>query len=524
MNMSKLKFSILSLVVAVSGLYGSLAHAQAKVMNPGEAYGQLIYLSADDVRSESAKYKVMNPLSIPVFAELPLDLSVVAGAITLSQQNLLSHVQLKSRARHTPNLDISGLPQGLSNPLFINLHDGDWVHMVLTATGGITIVPATEKQAQDYYNKKHSDPMALKADVKTSTIFKTSDLIWSDSIKVGSKAANYGELAKAVNTPEQTYVLPGYAVPFYYYQQFIDSNPNIKAMIDNILHDPMMNKVTMISYRKEKLQALSDLIMSKDTVVSQKLVDQLIPILDQIKTSDGLPKKFRVRSSTNSEDLTDFNGAGLYSSTAYKPVKNKQEKTREEKEASLKKALKTVWASIWNLRAFEERVYYQIPHMDVKMGMQLNPAYENEEANGVVVTKNVAKQPSLTGQGVYIESQRGHKYSVTNPEPGIIPEKFLVEFDPAQPANRDLYKIDVIERSNIADDGTTVLPSGNPNPTMSDKEIKELTALVLKAHSHFKPLLGRDNPEFSLDLEFKVDAEQTGVRQVYLKQARPYID
>ncbi len=59
---------------------------------------------------------------------------------------------------------------------------------------------------------------------------------------------------------------------------------------------------------------------------------------------------------------------------------------------------------------------------------------------------------------------------------------------------------------------------------MSTEEIKDLAYQSLKAEIHFKPILGRDNPNFSLDLEFKVDSEDTNSRQVYIKQARPYID
>jgi hypothetical protein len=36
--------------------------------------------------------------------------------------------------------------------------------------------------------------------------------------------------------------------------------------------------------------------------------------------------------------------------------------------------------------------------------------------------------------------------------------------------------------------------------------------------------MGKDKEDFALDLEFKVDKEDSGRRQVYLKQARPYID
>ena len=44
------------------------------------------------------------PTDIPVFDELPLDLSVVAGVITRAVQDTNSHVNLKSKERGTPNM------------------------------------------------------------------------------------------------------------------------------------------------------------------------------------------------------------------------------------------------------------------------------------------------------------------------------------------------------------------------------------------------------------------------------------
>ena len=175
------------------------------------------------------------------------------------------------------------------------------------------------------------------------------------------------------------------------------------------------------------------------------------------------------------------------------------------------------------MRAFEERAYFQIPHADVKMGMQVNPAYKGELANGVVVTKNVSKDSKLTGSGVYIEAQRGDTYSVVNPVASIKPEKILVTFDPLNPLNKDLYQIHILQRSNIADDNKTVLDHDNMNPVLPEQHSKDLVYLVLKAEQHFKPLLGKDKTDFSLDLEFKLSDEES-VPQIYLKQSRPYID
>jgi hypothetical protein len=520
MKGSKVKtFLTLSLL-----LISQLSWGQAKVMNAGEAYGQIIYLTADDVKTESPKYKNINALSIPVFAELPLDLTVVAGAITLKQQNLVSHVQLKSRARHTPNLDISQLSGGLDSDLMKSLKDYDWVHMVLSKEGKILIEPSNEQAAMTNYKSKRHEPVKLPADLNATAIYKSEEISWQDNDKVGSKAANYAELGKALNTPERKVVRMGYAIPFYYYQQFIDGNPTIKAAIAKMLKDPLMEKIAKVTYREEKLTAVREMILADTSVIDAKFLNDLLTTFDQVKGKDGLPARMKLRSSTNSEDLPNFNGAGLYDSEAYKPTKDGKEKSTEKKIESLKKALRVVWASIWSLRAFDERSYFQIPHAEVKMAMQVNPTFGVEFVDGVVVTKNIAGDSSYPGAAVYIECQRGDKFNATKPEAGTWPTKMLVQYDESQPQNSAAYKVITLQKSNIADDGTTILAGENPNDMMTEAEAKDLAAQVLKAQNHFKPLLGKDKTDFALDLEFKIDSQDTGQRQVYLKQARPYID
>lgn len=501
-----------------------LAWGEAKVMNAGEAYGQLVILSVDDVKSETPKYKSLSPLSIPLFAELPLDMSVVAGAITMQQQTLLSHVQLKSRARGTPNLDISQLSGGVNNPLLNRFKDGDWIYMNLTAEGRITIEASTEAKAMEFYQSKTRAQVNLESDTLDRRIRTNDEMGSRDFVRVGSKAANYAELANLLNTEKRVVVRPSYAIPFFYYQDFLNSNPQVQAAIESILKDPLMTRVAKVEYRKMKLASLQTLMMSESTVVSEDLIRDLIRIFDGIRTKSGKPRKMKLRSSTNSEDLPDFNGAGLYTSASYDPTKKGVEKSEAEKRIELIQALKTVWASVWNLRAYDERNYFRIPHSQVKMGVQVNPSYPNENADGVVVSKNMSGSSVLRDPGIYIEVQRGGEYSVANPVPGIKPQKILVNYNPSNPLDRKGYRIHTLQQSNIADDYITILPRDNPSPVMSDEEIRELTYQVMKAHLHFGPLLDPQNRDFSLDLEFKVDSDDTGRREIYIKQARPYID
>lgn len=517
-------------LILVAATVGHLAFADARVMNPGETIGKLVFLSPDEVKDDNPKYMSLSAMTIPVFGELPFSLGVIGGAITLKQQNLISHVQLKCVAGGRPNLDISGLDGGLENPLLSSFKDGDWVHMKLDKDGTILIEPSTEKAGVDFYEAKMKEikEFVPDADLTVKRLIPHAELGWNTKDLVGSKASNYAELIKALND-EREVVRPGFGIPFAYYDAFINrdapGNKKLKKLIDSLLKDRLMRKVADVGYRDKKLKVIRDLILSSETEIDPDFIDELIAKFDTFHHPvTGLPRKMKLRSSTNAEDLPNFNGAGLYDSKAYEPTKNGIEKPLFKKKEEVQKALRFVWSSVWNLRAFDERTAYKINHAAVKMAMEVNPSFVDEGADGVVVTKNVLKDPRYPGAGVYIETQRGDYHGVANPLPGVKPMKVLVQVDRSQPLNKDAYKINIIQTSNVADNEFEVLDHDNPNPVINDEEIKELTYQVLKAELHFKPLLGADNDNFALDLEFKVSSEDTGKRQVYLKQARPYID
>jgi phosphoenolpyruvate synthase/pyruvate phosphate dikinase len=100
-----------------------------------------------------------------------------------------------------------------------------------------------------------------------------------------------------------------------------------------------------------------------------------------------------VRSSSNSEDLPGFSGAGLCTT-----VPNVRQAD------ALAAAVKTVWASVFNAEAWEARRWYGVPHDKVVMGVLVQRAL-NAQASGVMVTVNPfdPAQPGIT----YVSAKRG---------------------------------------------------------------------------------------------------------------------
>lgn len=241
------------------------------------------------------------------------------------------------------------------------------------------------------------------------------------------------------------------------------------------------------AYRSATLTQLRDSIVSSplDTVLLKLVMEQL----DQ-------PDKFpyiRFRSSTNAEDIEGFNGAGLYDSFTGIPGDPKR---------SVDRAIKRVWASLWNYRAFEERQYFKIDHGTVAMGILVHRSFPAEAANGVAITENLYNQynPAVT-----INVQVGET-SIVNPDGNYLPEGIIYYLFDDQ--FEDTYQY--VSHSTV--------PGMEGKTVMSPGELRLLKDYCMAIHYHYCAI----NFECkTMDIEFKVDFVD-GVRKIYIKQARYY--
>ena len=197
----------------------------------------------------------------------------------------------------------------------------------------------------------------------------------------------------------------------------------------------------------------------------------------------------RCRSSTNNEDLPGFSGAGLYDSFTHQPD-----------EGHLSKSVKQVFASLWNLRAYEAREFFKIDHFTTAMGVLVHPNYEDELANGVAVSDDVVYQ---TEGNYYFNTQVGEDL-VTNPDKQSMPEEILIDW-------WDSKKYRVVQTSNKKDDGKLIL-TGN--------HLHQLSFYIGTVHNKFSELYGANvkPKEFAMEIEFKITKDGT----ISIKQARPW--
>jgi hypothetical protein len=205
-------------------------------------------------------------------------------------------------------------------------------------------------------------------------------------------------------------------------------------------------------------------------------------------------QRIKLRSSTTAEDLGSFTGAGLYQSRAADP---------DDPDDPIDVALKEVWSSVWGPRAWEEREYWGIDHLQVGMGVLCHPSFTDEEANGVAITNNIFDTSGLE-PALYINAQQGEA-SVVEPESGVTTDQILYFYDlPGQPV---VY----LAHSNLVAEGETVLSSA---------ELYELGSQLDAVHDFFYPAYGGSG-WYAMDTEWKVERDIDG-SHVFVKQARPY--
>lgn len=493
------------LVFTHAELFGNIPF---QIMNKGTAYGTIRKLTAKELDTA-----IVSMHDILVLETLPAEIPLVAASISKDAQTSLSHVNLAAKARKTPNIAFNGhdFPDSL---LALN---GKLVKLV-AISDTYTIEETSIEEAKKYWEKNARKPMTLTYDLSDSGLVEFKDLNFNSAKSVGVKVANLAELHKVIpdNSPD------GFGVPFYHYSNFLNYSTIVADMCEKSYEDcvkegrseKICKQVLDICAETSKngtslRNYISTIIKRDDFTVDARLreatLDNIIYMFKHSPIEKGFGEALdskvykmfgeasvRLRSSTNSEDLADFNGAGLYES--YKATRKDGDLPSDE--------IPKVWASVWTYKAFEERTLWNIDHMSVQMAVAVHKGFPDELANGVIITQNIA-DPSMAG--IYVNAQVG-ELSITNPEGGERPEKFSI-----------------IPSANGVQSVVTQYSTLSPKSSiLTEKETLELYRLVMKAQYYFSELYKKNPDSFALDLEFKLMKDGSG-RKLFLKQIRPYI-
>jgi hypothetical protein len=414
---------------------------------------------------------------ILVLSEVPIQLPPVAGIIVSKPSTPLSHINLLAKGWGIPNAYIKNAHEVLKQ------FDGWWVSFE-TLRDKYSIKRA-DRNALDEYQKRLLERLDLvrpRFDLQMTRLATLREQRARDSIAYGGKSANLGEVMQArlagITVPN------GFTIPFYHYARFIKENGLDVAIAemmqeDRFVHDP--------AYRRERLTAM------RERIQKAKLNAQLrAEVLRRVR-AEYAGKGLFVRSSSNSEDLPNFSGAGLY--TTVPNVRGEEE---------LISAIKTVWASLWNFEAYEARERAGVDHTKIFMAVLIQEGI-NSESSGVMITTDPFDKDNKGA--IYISAKRGLGIKVV--EGKRVAEQIL--YRPRGNFVKVLTRSD--EDSLLTFDeqgGVKEIPITGERAVLKDDVIRRLVSAANQIESLFG---GRVQ-----DIEWGF---MNG--QIYILQSRPYI-
>lgn len=376
-------------------------------LNPGFAFGEL------SVVSGSVEDVEVSPDKIYVFQHPPADLKPVAGIATVSEGNLVSHVQLLARNLGIPNAALSD--QNLAE---LRKYDGQRIFYAVTGRGNVLMKTEAQMSAEEralFAQKIRSeDRIEVPVDRIRLDVDSVLDMRGVSAANSGAfcgpKAANLGQLKRMF--PD--HVVEGLVIPFGVFRKHMDqAMPGSEGSYWGFLTAMFREAERMRSqgipekevenYQLRQLETLREAIkgMQLDAAFVRGLETGFAKVLGG---ELGSVPVF-LRSDTNMEDLKDFTGAGL-NLTLFNQVDR----------SSILEGIRAVWASPYTERSFKWRQKYLLNPENVYPSILVIPSVD-VDYSGVLITKGVqtGDPADLTiafsrGAGGAVEGQAAESY------------------------------------------------------------------------------------------------------------------
>ncbi len=441
-------------------------------LNTGTAIGRVHIIDKLDDTVEIGDNEIL------ILKELPLTLPPVRGVIVAKPSSPLSHINILAKGWNIPNVYIKD-----ADKLF-----REYDTFVMKLDANLTDY-SFDKASQDDIKAKFISPdqQIPPADLKITKLAGLREMRQKDSIAYGAKSANLGEMLNkkiaGITVPD------GFSIPYHWYDKFMKENG-----FDKIIDDLMDNN-DFVHNPKVRRQKLDEF---RNTIQKGKFDDTLkAELVAKWKTQLGGKPVF-VRSSSNSEDLPNFSGAGLYSSVPNVIAEDK-----------LVEAVKKVWASLWKFEAYEARVRNYVSQSDVYMSALVQLGVDMERG-GVMITKDPFDDRSKNS--VYISAVCGHNSKVV--DNSGLPEQILFN-----PKSNSVIVMTLSQQENaLAFDANGDLKetvdkcAGAKKRVLTDLQARALA----KAAINIRTAFGGKKEQ---DIEWGI----LGTK-IYVVQARPYID
>jgi hypothetical protein len=450
-----------------------------QALTPSVGYGVLTWVPV-----EALERTPLGPQVIVVTDQVPNDIGLTAGLITEAFQTPLAHVNLLSRNRDTPNMALVNAHQ---DPRIAPLL-GTLVRLEVSGAG-FSVRPAEAAEAEAFWLSRQ--PQGPRVRPRLNTELRGVQPLSRYGINglpvLGAKAAQLAELARVTSErepcvgPVPTPATP-MAVPLVHSLEHYEAS-GARALLTELEADPQ--------FRTDPAARVAGLARVRALITQHPVDPTLLRDVEGYVAQYFRAERVRFRSSSNTEDLPGFNGAGLYTSISGQ---------LGDPDRAIDDALRTVWASLWAARAYDEREAHHIDQTRVAMGVLVHPAFLGEQANGVAISRNVLEP--IRAQ-YYLNTQIGEA-SVANPAPGVGTEQVI--YDRVRSP-----RVRYLGRSTLARGGLV----------LTRDELDHVACTLRAIHEHFEPLIDPegDNPWFAMDIELKLIGD---ARDLVVKQARPY--
>jgi hypothetical protein len=490
------------------------AQVEYEVYHPAAAFGRVRRLHASELQP-AVEAATIGFQDILILENAPSDIeTVVSGIVSGERQAPLSHLAVRSASRGTPNCylqDAYGYLESWQDQL-VRLE---------CAPEGLQVRAATSDEARAYWDRLKPAPVAI-ADPDRDFVdlisldeiaVETSDERAQGMARFGAKGRNLAWLRQELDpklTPR------GFVVPVAHYLRFIETNQwsvdlgdgmaphSFAETLSTWQADPSFQSDAAL--RREKLLALQDAFKAADC--DAELVDRVGQVM--VQSFGDAKSGARFRSSSNAEDGAYFNGAGLYDSfTGCYADDTDTDETgpsacdpSESNERGVCRALRKVWASLFNPKAYDERAFYGIDASRVAMAVLVNERSGTEDANMVAFSSN----PLSRGDARYLVNAQVGELPVVSPQPGMWPEQDLLSLEDG--------KVVKIERAL----GSSQLP--DDEHVVSDEQLSELGGYLSQIAAAYPfDIEAPKGHTLLLDTEWKLMPDGT----LRVKQVRPFL-
>ncbi|WP_372682590.1 PEP/pyruvate-binding domain-containing protein, partial [Desulfosarcina sp.] len=447
-------------------------------------------------------HTLLSEKNIYVMPHAPPDLKPVAGIATVSEGNLVSHVQLLSRNLGIPNAILSEADLNL-----LKAYSGQTVFYAVSPGGTVIMKPSAAMTVEEknlVETRRRSDERIAvpldRIDLTPVAPIPLSRLKASDSGRwCGPKAANLGQLKH--DFPE--HVVDGFVIPFGAFRQHMDeAMPGTGSSYWHFLQQTFDAGDGESSGQDDRdaiiLARLSDLREAIGRMAFSPAFETAVRdgFRFHLGADMGTLPVF-VRSDTNMEDLKDFTGAGL-NLTVFN--------VRDE--ARIFQAIREVWASAYTERSYHWRHRFLTNPENIYPSILVIPTVDVAKSGVMITTGVTGGHPDditvafSRGAGGAVEGQIAETWRLT-------PDDRVLLLSPA----RDPF-FTVLPKSG----GVSKAITSFETPLLDEAELDQLRrmAATVKRRLAENSEIGSSGP-WDIELGFRDG-------RIWLFQIRPFVE